>query len=61
VAAPRQPWAASGGRRVDGGPDLGTRDTLLFDQRSGFFDFFNRVGGFPVVINRQVWCAGANP
>jgi hypothetical protein len=75
--------------RVDAGPDLGTRDTLLFDyqpydpaasvpgareryyfglgagwyewERSGFFDFFNRVGGFPVVMNRQVWCAGANP
>jgi hypothetical protein len=75
--------------RVDAGPDLGVRETLLFDyepydpaaaapgarerfyfgrgagwyewERSGFFDYFNRVGGFPVVMNRQVWCAGANP
>jgi hypothetical protein len=30
-------------------------------ERAGFIDLFNRVGGPAVAVNRQAWCAGANP
>jgi hypothetical protein len=30
-------------------------------ERGGFVDVFNRVGGPAVAMNRQAWCAGANP
>ena len=29
--------------------------------RSGFLDFFNRLGGPSTQMDRGVWCAGANP